>query len=975
MQPILNARPARNNVRAAVLAILFLAGCAGGAGNSCGSSCGGAFVTKDVNGAPIVFSGQRLDNVAQLRVTQSGFAFLNADHLNNILTSLNGSTPALGIPCTHINTSPFPLNVCPVTEFDGVFIGDSNFDGSCTTADDTLAHITFKDATWGFDKADQILRMKLTAHIFTDPIYIRTDEAHSSLCSGNSPIQARVFYDDELNIPGTQQDTELDLDIKFTPSPDGRMELNVTDASLASIINRFDASHIGIDGFSNHATIPATGHYSHDACGSTGSNYATESSPGSLNCGGVLRVLSGTCDQSDPNPKGLCLIFQTVRDYLLNQLKNRFAPQIVNLLRGQIEKLRCQTSADSAGAAHACDNGAFRCPNDDNGVPLTCDTGRGVCVPQGQSPHDPGTGQTGTVPLSDGGTYVVGEHNCEPIPLGITGKLDPSALTDSVGFTPSPGLLVTMGLGSKTAAPTIDDTGVQLTVMAGTALPSGSPASLCVPPAVWANQGQPPALNFDDANNKPANVGTYEVGFSVASQMINRAMFDAYSASLFCVTLSNKTTPFISSGLFKTFLPSLGLVTGGRDVPMAVLLRPTQAPNVRIGRGTLKTLADGTTTPDDPLITVNFKQMNLDFYALVDERQVRVFTLQADLELPLGLRTFTGAQADMLQPVLGGLSTVLTNIKALNNEMLAEDPGVIRDLLGAAVQLAQPLLAGILKPIQLPSLLGLHLYVDGLGGAVPVSADLATDGYAHMAVYSSIAVCTPAAPCDQYTVKTQARIAATNVPASVDEVRTQHAVPSVEIEAGSLQARRGSPEFSYRIDGGLWSPWVSGPRFTVKNQIFLFQGHHSIDVTSREAGDDHTQDLEPVSLDFFVSFEAPSVDLYVRNDGAVVTRAQSSSTPTDKLAYSYRLGGQGGWTRQGPARVFTAEDLGGQSLTVNVTDEGGRATVAKYGADDAASRLAAGAVGCATSSTSTGPGALLAVLAGLLFLARRRRNS
>jgi MYXO-CTERM domain-containing protein len=995
MQLTVNARPARWHGAAAALAILALVGCSGGSGSGCGSSCGGALKTTDNNGQPIKFIGQKLDNVAQVRITKSGFDFLNAQHLNDLLTNLNGNAPAISIPCIRQNIG---LSLCGLplgigTEFNAIYIGDTDFSGTCTAGEGPLAHINFKQVTWGFDQTNQILKGKLMAHIWTDPIYIRTEEAHSSLCGGNSPVQARVFYNDEPSDPLAQQDTELDLDIKFTPSPDGRMEINVTDASLNAIITRFDAGFIGIDGFSDNVAcsgtnntpclsgwtcngtrcVPPTGHYSHDACGSTPGTYNPESSPGNLNCGGVLRVINANCDPLDPNPKGLCQVFQAARDYLLNTLKNTFAPQIVNLLRGQIDKARCQRSALSNGSAVDCNNSTHQCGNDDNSVPLTCDTSRGVCVPSGQSPLDPGS-SGGTVSLPDGGSVPVGEHNCEPIPLGLTGQLDVATLTDAVGFPPGAGLLLTLGLGSKTGAAAVDLNGVQLSAMAGTAPPQQNFVSICVPPSFWENQPQPPALNFDDLNNKPSNVGSYDLGLGVASQMLNRALFDSYSSGLLCITIDNHTTSFISSGLFKTFLPSLGLVTGGKDVPMAILLRPTQPPSVRIGKGTLIANPDGTYSPDDALITINFKAMNLDFYGLVDERQVRIFTLQADLSLPLGLRIMPD---DSLQPVLGGLDTVLTNIKALNNEMLAEDPGVVRDLLGAAVRLAQPLLAGILKPVALPTMLGLKVRVNALTGVVPVSSNLAQDGYQHLAVYAQLAECGPLSPCLTSNVKTDAHVVELVVPEDAGELRDPNGRrPAVTIEAAALQGRLGAQEaeFSYRVDGSLWSPWVKGPRFIVRDPILMFQGGHKIEVIAREGGDDHTQDTEPVALDVFVSYEAPAVELVQRNDGSIATKASSKSSDADKLLYSYRIG-NGSWTTPGPARVFTADEVSGRSLHVQVTDAAGKAATARIIGDDREALLTAGvASGCATSSSTTNAAVLgLLGFAAALWLRRQRR--
>ena len=151
------ARPARRSGVAAALAIVALVGCSGGTGASCGSSCGGAFKTQDSNGKPIVFTGSKLPNVASVRITRSGFNFLNATHLNELLTNLNGNAPAIAIPCTE---QQIGLKLCVGsigTEFTSVFIGDNNFDNSCVTGTSPQAHISFKEVTWGLDTTNQII--------------------------------------------------------------------------------------------------------------------------------------------------------------------------------------------------------------------------------------------------------------------------------------------------------------------------------------------------------------------------------------------------------------------------------------------------------------------------------------------------------------------------------------------------------------------------------------------------------------------------------------------------------------------------------------------------------------------------------------------------------------------------------------------------------------------------------------------------
>jgi hypothetical protein len=331
--------------------------------------------------------------------------------------------------------------------------------------------------------------------------------------------------------------------------------------------------------------------------------------------------------------------------------------------------------------------------------------------------------------------------------------------------------------------------------------------------------------------------------------MLNRGFLDAYHAGLLCVAVTHKTTPYLSSGLFKTFLPSLGLVVGDKDVPMNVLFRPTQPPYLRVGRNTTKANADGSITPDDPLLTLAFKELEVDFYALVDERQVRLFTLQADLQLPLGIRTFADPNTDLLQPVLGGLDTLLTSVSALSpdggrygpSDLLAEDPGALKDLLAAMLRLAQPVLAGAIKPMVLPTMLGLRFGVEGVAGAVPM-ADVSGGGYHHLALWAKVNEC--GSSCAPRTVRTEARVARAPAPTNIEEGRR----PALELELSS-QAR--SAEFSYRVDGSLWSPWIGNvSRLTIRDPLFLLPGHHLVEVTSREAGDDRSMDREPAVVDF-----------------------------------------------------------------------------------------------------------------------------
>lgn len=1119
MQSTETSRPRRRGARLALFAALAALGCPGGSGGGCGSSCGGAFKTKNPDGTPIKFTGSRLDNAAQVRITSSGLGFLDAAHLNDVIASLNGDsslsqdfvapdgtntlsfwvrvvcpgsvargwatatltdntaqTTLTILPPTCTNTGAFAqvraaltakhgytlklsnhdsndaagatytyyddvaisgpanpiinggfetgtlagwtgtgvveassnphsgsysaqvgstspgvtlpcidagelFNLCSigVTKIH-LLAGDENFNGTCDAADKTPLHVEFKSVSWGLDPAHNVLKAHLLLHLKTGDIYLRTVEEHSFICGGTSAIQARVAFDD--NLPGLPQPfTQADMNIAFSTTPDGRLEFNFDDSSLASLVANFQPAALVFDGKIGDDPAPAaTGSYNGNGCDSGTGTYTVAKSATELSCSAVFNDLNAGCDFTQPTNQGaLCSILAYVRGYLFDYIKSSFKNQIVKMLRQQLDNLRCQRSVDSQNNAHACD-AAHACPVDDDGNQLSCDTSRGVCYPATQ-------GNAG--------------YNCEPITLAVQGELDVSGLTDKVGFPPDTRLKIFAGLGSKGAngGGRIDANGIQLAAEAGTAPPGpncatdadcvsgatcvsnicSSQVALCVPPALPPAAIAVPPMDFDSSSNKPATVTGYEVGFSLASAMLNRGFYDAYNAGLLCLAITNKTSAFISSGLFKTFLPSLGLLTGGHDVPMMILLRPTLPPYVRVGLNSTKKDSAGNDIPDDPLLTVSFNQLHLDFYALVDERQVRLFTLQADLKLPLNLRTFPD-HPDMLQPVLGGLDTLLTDVSALSPDgspyspavdMLSEDPGVVKDILAAAVQLAQPLLAGAIKPMQLPTMLGLKLGVAGIAGAV-ATTDTVNDGYNHLAVWANLNACGTVA-CERYNVKTQVQVVDRVVPDTLREIRAG-ARPGIELQLSALQARAGThAEYSYRVDRGLWSPWLSNPRLYVQNALFLVQGHHLVEVIAREAGDDQTMDPDPWAVDFFVSYEPPQVSLSQRQDGAIVTVAHSAASKDAALAFSYRIDGDQVWTQPGGARIFAQDELGGRGLSVSVSDEAGRSAQAHFGEEEGTQLARAGMTGGCTTSGAPAL-AVLALLGAALRMSRQRKG-
>ena len=60
-----------------------------------------------------------------------------------------------------------------------------------------------------------------------------------------------------------------------------------------------------------------------------------------------------------------------------------------------------------------------------------------------------------------------------------------------------------------------------------------------------------------------------------------------------------------------------------------------------------------------PLLDITFKALEIDFFAMVDEQYVRVFTVVSDVHLPIGLQATAMGE---ITPVLGNPDDAFTNL-------------------------------------------------------------------------------------------------------------------------------------------------------------------------------------------------------------------------------------------------------------------------------------------------------------------------
>ncbi|MBX5480818.1 MAG: hypothetical protein IRZ16_03050 [Myxococcaceae bacterium] len=543
---------------------------------------------------------------------------------------------------------------------------------------------------------------------------------------------------------------------------------------------------------------------------------------------------------------------------------------------------------------------------------------------------------------------------CVPALFGIEGRVDSASALAPMLSTGTPKLDVSLALGGSASA----DTGVTVAFRGAAREEAVAP---CVPALPAPAITPVPAPQLDAEAAQP-----YDVALSVSRAYLNQLGHHAEQSGALCVTLTTASLPVLESGLFKTLLPSLGAVQGDRDVPMAVTLRPQKPPTFRIGRGEVG--EDGTLI--SPLVTLSMKDLELDFYAQLEERPVRLFTLVVDVNVPLALQ-FEGC--DTVQPMIGSLEGAITVTATKNSEILAENVDDFAKLVPAFIALAEPALAQGLPTFTLPDFGAFKAAIVEAHGVNPMGA---TGNFEHVGLYAQLlpssAECAGAAP----SVRAQLKEARVPTEAQMLGGKTlPWPTAVIVVESNAADAR-----YQYRVNGGFWStlrPARADGTIEVTHPALVAEGTHRIEVRARRSGGPGVSSV-PVVVPVTVDWSAPTVRFEAdRLSDRLKVIAHDAVTKDEDLRFAWRVG-DGPFSDFGPARevmLSAIERAGG--LTVRVRDEAGHITEATWRAPTEVERLeeaspaTGNAGGCAAIPGST-PG-WLALIALWRTTSRRRK--
>lgn len=560
-------------------------------------------------------------------------------------------------------------------------------------------------------------------------------------------------------------------------------------------------------------------------------------------------------------------------------------------------------------------------------------------------------------------------NKCVPRFLGVEGQLGLGTLMAAFGAPANAKLNMSVAAGSSFSVDSVK--AINVGSRAGMQAPT---VSSCVPPVAAPAMLPVSPPNFRaEAPPVSASNPAYHVAVGISQPFLGLTFHEAQQSGAFCIALDSSTVGLVNTGLFKTFLPSLGKIAGrdGKDAPMMVVLKPAKPPTVKVGEGSFDPM---TKKPLKPLLTLTMTDLSIDLYAMIDERFARLFTITVDISLPLSL-IFNGCSS--IEPALGDLKMLVTNVRTSNSEMLAEDPKALADLLPAVIGFAEPAIASALKPFGLPPLGSFKLKVNAAKGVGKIAG---TETYNHLGLYATLLPASSS--CAVSAPRTTASLKRTFVPPA-EQMRLRGEPLPLPVAVLEVQAfgATGDAEFSWRVNGGFWSafaPASAEHELVVSTGAFLMQGHHTIEVRSRDALEPNGIG-DPTTVNFDIDWEPPEVALRIDrlNDRIEVT-AHDVITPDEQLEFSYRVGTEG-FSDFGPARdiVWSAvEQQGG--VTVRVRDQQGNVGEKSWRVATSVEPTVSGveqqpggeAAGC---TSALGGGAV--ALAGVLGLLRRRRSA
>jgi hypothetical protein len=416
--------------------------------------------------------------------------------------------------------------------------------------------------------------------------------------------------------------------------------------------------------------------------------------------------------------------------------------------------------------------------------------------------------------------------------LGIDGLASNNSLVGTFSPTTTGGLELYEVAGGYA---TTDNGGISLGMLGGME-PGGSARDRCGPLAAepaLASIPQSPTFQGNTYNGS-----AFDIGIGIHESQLAQFAYAGYDGGLICLTIGHSTVSELTTDTISLLARSLQHLVY-KSSPMEIGLRPQSPPTIALGSNTF---SNGML--QDPLLDVRFSALQIDFLAEVNQQYVRVFTVVADVHLPVGLQV--GGTGE-LTPVIGNPSDAFTNISVINADGVTESPASLAQLFPSILGLVLPQLSNGIGAIAVPSLAGITL---------DIQAITSTDNNTFLALFANIGTGSAAAPVHTTAVVTSIEMPDPTV--TKDPTKWASArPPAVTLALGADAPDAADIEYSIRLDGGAWSAWSTNAHPTLSPVTFWLPGIHHADVRARRVGRPSTIDTNPLHLALAIGVTMP----------------------------------------------------------------------------------------------------------------------
>ncbi|MBK9035669.1 MAG: hypothetical protein IPL61_31205 [Myxococcales bacterium] len=594
-----------------------------------------------------------------------------------------------------------------------------------------------------------------------------------------------------------------------------------------------------------------------------------------------------------------------------------------------------------------------------------------------------------------------------PDPLGIEGMVDIGQLMAGVspgteGFMEArmiPGGYVSLQAGGMSLGLI---TGLNADQNPTTRTPDLiSEPAYCVPPIPAPNFAAPPASLPASSRGTftlaPANefVGMPEpaddLAIGLSETTLDLAGHHLVTSGGMCLGVGTSLVSQLTLGTISLLVPSLNDVGEGSE-PLLLVTRPQKALDFKIGDG----------TEASPALTIAIDDFEVDFYAFIFERYVRVFTMSLDMNVGVNLEfTQMPGQPATVKPILVGLTADQIGITVLNNEFVKESAAELEAVLPTVFNLALPLITGGIDPFPVPDFAGFTLnnlrvqkVTTSQDEFLAIYASLGASAMMRQLAADQVPGLTPVLDAidEQAGLKhgwpkpvlaPTAQVRSVTVP-TPDVVRAALAgypgatLPAVTIDAATHDAEGRPLEWSWNLDGGMWRPFTSAAPLVISDKAFAWQGKYTIGLRARVVGDYRTTSASTVELPVVIDSVGPRilVEQAAWHGDRLTVPAYDVVYGVDHLEWAFGLVGDDlpatDWSGAPSIDRATAKDLANADgdLVVFVRDPSGNTSTVTYRTDF---HGAPGEGGCNCDSSGGAPvGTLvLILLTGMMLLFRR----